>query len=692
MTLRTRIGRLVRALGERREVAEHPFLFALTDGDDVDARALRRANAPYRESVDAVARVVGAVLGEAAGAALRGGAKGVASPEIARRDALIRRAAAQVAAVDLLRTEGVTPAGVFAAGIGEWVAPYACGALSRDDTARVIAVVAHAVSGARSPGWRFVVDAGADDARRLCRAAPAALEYLGGTSPSRSAVLARVEDADAVRAFLGGAVVSDAACEWSDHAPRLEVGVAWMERELAGIEHREPVCPVYSAAAGRALSEPVVFDARFFAWAARRPVRYTEALGEALADGYRVVVPVGGAGAELAGCAAALGTPVAVMERGERMRSAAPRLGPPAPRQVPLFDSEDALRSYEELRRGGPVVYLPEMGFWLVLGYDAAQQVLADPGRFSSRGASLDEIDPVLIGNDPPHHAAVRQHIMRRFSAGTLARRGELGEAAAERLLRPLAEGRELDVVTEFANPLADLIVADVVGLGPEDVATFHEPTVAGAGETPRLFALMEAPIAAVAHRSEVYAELRSEEGGGFSDEAARSLLRLLWLAGTVELKRSIGNVVHLLLEHDEVRAKLVADPRLVERFVVEAIRLRPPEHLIPRVATKDAEIAGVAIPAGAMVHLCLVAANRDPARFADPDALQLDRSPASHLAFGGGPHRCVGAALAHAQTAIALRALLRAAPDFRAAQPLSTLRYARGGALRQLEQLVIRA
>jgi cytochrome P450 len=112
---------------------------------------------------------------------------------------------------------------------------------------------------------------------------------------------------------------------------------------------------------------------------------------------------------------------------------------------------------------------------------------------------------------------------------------------------------------------------------------------------------------------------------------------------------------------------------------------------MVPRLTTAAAEIGGATIPPGAEVLLCLAAANRDPARFPEPAALRLGRSPAANLSFGGGAHRCIGAALARSQVSIALGELFRAAPEFRAAEPLAAVRYAPGAPFNQLERLVIR-
>ena len=162
----------------------------------------------------------------------------------------------------------------------------------------------------------------------------------------------------------------------------------------------------------------------------------------------------------------------------------------------------------------------------------------------------------------------------------------------------------------------------------------------------------------------------------------------MMWIAGTTTTRRAIATSVLMLLRHPSLRECVGAEPSLLAAFVEESIRLHPPEHLLARATTAEAEVSGVKIPAGASVRLCLAAANRDPARFERPAALLLDRAQNRHLSFGSGIHRCVGAGLAQKEAATALRVLLRLAPRFRAIEPLDTLRFA--GFTNDTERLII--
>lgn len=358
---------------------------------------------------------------------------------------------------------------------------------------------------------------------------------------------------------------------------------------------------------------------------------------------------------------------------------------------IDLSDPEvarDPFPHYEELRRAGSVHFLPRQGFWLVLGFDDVHLALTQPHLFSNRVPEWLAVDHVLLGADPPQHTAARRLLGQHFSAQALEAQAAFAEQAAERLLRPLAEGRACDVHREFGTPLSEEVAAHLIGFDEETVEAFRA-TQAGGKDLVSVLAEMDAIIGRVAERLPMYARLLREGEGRLTEAEARSMIRLTWVAGTTTTRRAISSSVLMLLRNPAVRLRVESDPGLLPAFVEESLRLHPPEHMLSRATTAPAELSGVKLPAGASVMLCIAAANRDPARFQDPTSLLLERAPSSrHLSFGGGIHRCLGAAVARAETAAALRALLRVAPRFRPAEPLGTLRFA--GFVNDTERLVI--
>ncbi len=702
MTLLEQAKAFVRA---RVAPQKHRLLFAFTGGSAAwpgMGRSLYRDNAIFRHAIDAAGAVVVDVLGWDAAARYRGEQDAPTTLELERRNEVIHLGMLQLAQVDLWRDAGVRPGGVLSVSLGEMVAPYAAGALSREDCARVLAAVSHAISRTPSDERMFIVETDRDSARRMARVAPAPLDYLGSMTQNRSVVLCRGRDVETIRRFLADVLVRELETDWNYHTPLLDVDRGWLHEQLRHVQTRPPACPIYSSAAGGAIPGGAPFDAQFFSWMVSRPFRYSDALTAALHDGFDAIVNLGPQPANnnfILDTARALGAEVRLidtMRANEEQRTwrdaaaavRALRITPPARKRIDkrTLDLRDAelFDVYEELRRTGSVHYLDLHRQWLLLGYDDVQHALGDAQRFSSSVPTLQQTDPVLLAGDPPEHTAVRRIVSRHFSAEAVARRAEVAERMAERLLQPLADGRELDVVWGFAYPLAAAVAADVIGIAD------YEPLIEWMretdGDTRTTYAKLQEPIDGLAPRTPMYAELLRD---GLDDAAARSLVRLLWIAGTTP-KRAVASAIHLLLEHDDVRRRVQADPSLLGAFVDEALRLRPPAHFLPRVVTEDVVVSGTKIPSGGVVQLCLAAANRDPARFDDPLTLRLDRASNPHLSFGGGIHRCVGAPLGRAQIVAALRTLFRVAPDFRAIQPLGTVRYASGAPAREIEQLVI--
>ena len=684
---------------------KHRLLFAFTGGSAAwpgMGRSLYRDSPVFRDAIDAAGAVVEEVLGWDAAALFRGQDDSETTLELERRNEVIHLGMLQLAQVDLWRDAGVWPGGVLSVSLGEMVAPYAAGALSRADCARVLAAVSHAISRTPSDERMFIIKADRDTALRMARTAPAPLDYLGSMTRSRSVVLCRGRDAEAIRGFLGAAMMRAAETDWNYHTPHLDVDRHWLNEQLRHLKTQPPLCPIYSSAASGAIPAGAPFDAQFYGWMVSRPFRFADALSAALRDGFDAIVNLGPQPANndfIAETALACGVEIRMIDtmrandEQRTWRNAATavrslRLVSPAPKRIDPRTLDlrhaDLFEAYEELRRAGPVHYLDHNRTWIFLGYDDVQQALGDPERFSSRMPVLEETDPFLLASDPPEHTAMRRILSRHFSTEANARRVEHAERVAERLLQPLAEGHELDAVWDFAYPLAAAVAAEVIGHA--GLESLIEPMRAAGGDTRTMYAKLQEPIDGLAPDTAIYAELVRD---GCDDASARSLVRLVWIAGTTP-RRAVASAILLLLQHDDVRRRVQDEPSLLGAFVDEVLRLRPPAHFLPRVVTEDVSVSGTRIPARASVQLCLAAANRDPVRFDDPLSLRLDRASNPHLSFGSGIHRCIGAPLGRAQIIAALRTLFRVAPHFRAIQPLGTVRYVPGAPQREIEQLVI--
>jgi cytochrome P450 len=165
-----------------------------------------------------------------------------------------------------------------------------------------------------------------------------------------------------------------------------------------------------------------------------------------------------------------------------------------------------------------------------------------------------------------------------------------------------------------------------------------------------------------------VTSEITDEDGTHKpSDEQILGLLRNIMPAGVGTTYRTLGIILVILLARPELLARVQQDASLAPKVIEEALRWSPPVTWMLRVATHDTVLAGQHIPAGAVVHACLAAANRDPAEFDDPDEFDIDRPPRQHLSFSIGPHFCIGAQVARMELAAALTRVLDRLPQLRA-------------------------
>ena len=323
----------------------------------------------------------------------------------------------------------------------------------------------------------------------------------------------------------------------------------------------------------------------------------------------------------------------------------------------------DPFTHYARLRRRGPVHWLPHHGVWIVLGYEDVKTAFEQPEVFSNKPYA--DIDSVLLAADPPDHRATRTLISRHFSAEALSRLTEVAEHSALRRL-----GGEIDGVKDYGRLISRDVGAAIIGWDDEVVAEIDRLDEETA--LPTLIATLDR----LADRSTITTQLVADGGGAITPDEARSLVRLLWLAATTTTERVIGRGILRLLEEPRVRGALMADRSLMPAFVEEVTRLHPPEHMVPRLTRAAVRLGGVEIPSGSIVHLCVSAANRDPAIYSSPDELRLDRPVRRHFAFGAGIHSCVGAPLTRRVVAMALNTLLDRSPGFEAAEPLSGLDY----------------
>ncbi|GAA3454260.1 cytochrome P450 [Dactylosporangium matsuzakiense] len=369
---------------------------------------------------------------------------------------------------------------------------------------------------------------------------------------------------------------------------------------------------------------------------------------------------------------------------------------------------------YAQLREESPVrpVTLPNgMEIWLVTRYADCRAALADP-RLSKRQGAGDNArslaQPVrspltrhLLANDPPDHTRLRRLVSREFTARRVeALRPRVGELSAALIASLRERGASADLVEDYAVHLPIQVICELLGVPIEDQADFRRWTsvmvsasasAGGAGVPEAAAAFVGYLLGLIGRKRAAPAgDLLSaliatrDEGDRLDEDELTSMAFLLLLAGHETTVNLIGSGMYTLLTRPDVRRSLEADPALVPAAVEEFLRLESPvETATSRTATEPVTYGGVTIPAGAMVAISLLAADRDPERFPEPDAFDLGRPDNQHLAFGYGIHYCLGAPLARLEAQIAFTDLLAAFPGMALAVPADRVDWRPGTLIR---------
>ncbi|MGD9750462.1 MAG: cytochrome P450 [Acidimicrobiia bacterium] len=347
--------------------------------------------------------------------------------------------------------------------------------------------------------------------------------------------------------------------------------------------------------------------------------------------------------------------------------------------------------------------------FWVATRYDDVRAVGRDPERFSSQPTiMLDDPPPgsrsaadghvMMLMADPPTHTKMRRLLSREFTPrAAAALRPRITELAGA-IVDDVADRGSCDLVADIAGEMPSFVIAELLGIPLADGRRLYHCTEAlhSVRSEESRAAQAAAYQEMFAYSQQVWAQKRATPGDdlsslliageidGVPQDAIDFFLWFLLLidAGGDTTRNLVGGGALALFEHPEQLAWLVEDlDARLPTAVEELLRWVSPVIYMRRTVTRDTELAGTALAAGDKVAVYYGAANRDPAVFADPEELRLDRAPNPHVAFGGGgPHFCLGAHLARIEIECLLREVLgrldRLRPAGEATWPASNFIY----------------
>ncbi|MFI6055057.1 cytochrome P450 [Streptomyces violascens] len=371
---------------------------------------------------------------------------------------------------------------------------------------------------------------------------------------------------------------------------------------------------------------------------------------------------------------------------------------------LPALDFDPFLR---EALRDSPVsrIRLPhgKGDCWLVTRYDDVRFVTSDP-RFSRdiTGRPIPKMtkhfipmDRALSFVDPPGHARVRAVVAPAFTQRAVDRlRPRVQELLDTRLERLVAAGPPADIVRHITSPFPLDVVSELIGVPPADrprIRDWAQTLLTRSSDEAAAERAVQARGAAGAYFRELAARRRAEpqddlmsvmvaavDDGRIDEEELLALTTLMELNGWHAVCNNTSNMVYALLTQDGLMNRLRSEPELVPQAVEELLRWIPHKHGVgqPRIATQDVEVGGVLIRGGEFVYVSYIAANWDELVYPDPERIDVERQGPPHLAFGHGPHFCVGPLLARMESEVLLSTLVNRLPDLRLALPPEQVRW----------------
>jgi cytochrome P450 len=366
---------------------------------------------------------------------------------------------------------------------------------------------------------------------------------------------------------------------------------------------------------------------------------------------------------------------------------------------------QDPYPTYREFQEAGKIHELDwgKRKIWTVFSYEDCLAALKDQ-RLSSRGlsalltvfpeeerAQFSELIRVmslwLLFMDAPEHSRLRKLMNKGFSPAAMDLLRPQVEAIINRMIDSIGSASEVDLMREIAHPLPVIVIGELLGVSKAmhgQLCEWSDAIARFLGNPKRTIeqtaAAQEAIAHLIQHFRQIVADRRQHKGNDLisllldieadgetlTEEELYAQCIMLLFAGHETTRNLIGNGIYSLLRHPRELEKLQDDPSLIRSSVEEMLRYESPVQYISRLVKEKVEVCGVRIESGRTVMIMLAAANRDPNRFRDPDHLDLGRLNNPHLAFGGGPHFCIGNQLARLEGQTAVLRMVQQFPKMR--------------------------
>ncbi|MFI6909468.1 cytochrome P450 [Nonomuraea sp. NPDC050394] len=389
---------------------------------------------------------------------------------------------------------------------------------------------------------------------------------------------------------------------------------------------------------------------------------------------------------------------------------------------IPHSALTDPYPFYELLRAQGRVHHLDTpigLKAWFVPHYEDARPLLSDP-RFSKAAHHSDVVmedgrkaessfADNMVSTDPPEHTRLRKLVQKAFTRRRIELLRPQVERFTDELLDKMEKAGEVELMEDFSFPLPMMVIGELLGLPPEDLADLREKSIFWfmeeefTGSPVDVFRARQASIGAyvrdlIEHRRGTPGDdliqglIEARDGENqLSERELVATVMLLIFAGFLTTVNLITNGMHALVRNPGQQALLAARPDLIGSAVEEFLRYDSSLALIEGHAKEDIEIAGTVIPADALIIVPVHSVNRDPEAFPDPHRLDITRNPNPHLAFSHGVHHCLGAPLARLEAQVAITALLRRFPNMTLACDPAEVRWHRDFFQRSLHALPLR-